>query len=404
MCSSDLALLVVVQVASAENWPQWRGPQNNGVSGETGLPSSWSANENLKWRVPLPGAAGSTPVVWDDRIFLTSADDEKVALVCLSTAGEELWRRPFGAEDWEIRGGEGNAASPSPVTDGEHVWAFASNGDLASYTVDGDKSWSTNLEDRYGKFDMYFVMASSPWLDGDRLYMQLIHSNGWLVLALDKHTGDEVWLHKRASDARSESEQSYASPFLYRDDEREFLLSHGADYVTAHSLVDGSELWRCGGLNPRDSYNPSLRFVASPVAVPGLIVVPSAKNGPVLGLRPDARAFARSFVIVHVVGNRRARFESQPEAVRQHDRLGPLGDAGQQLPGARGALLCGDLLNRFVFRFGWPYARAHMMGDAVGAGLQLSAPHPDAVRKIGLRRSEERRGGHECRSRGSQNH
>ncbi len=283
-----LALLVVVQVASAENWPQWRGPQNNGVSGETGLPASWSANENLKWRVPLPGAGGSTPVVWEDRIFLTSADSGKVALVSLSTSGEELWRRPFGAEDWEIRGGEGNAASPSPVTDGEHVWAFASNGDLASYTADGDKSWSTNLEDRYGKFDMYFVMASSPWLDGERLYMQLIHSNGWLVLALDKHTGDEVWLHKRASDARSESEQSYASPFLYRDDEREFLLSHGADYVTAHSLIDGSELWRCGGLNPRDSYNPSLRFVASPVAVPGLIVVPSAKNGPVLGLRPDA--------------------------------------------------------------------------------------------------------------------
>lgn len=282
-----LVLIASARVASAENWPQWRGPRNDGVSSETGLPTSWSADENLKWRVPLPGAAGSTPVVWGDRVFLTSADGEQVALLCMNTAGEELWRRPFGAENWEVRGGEGNAASPSPVTDGEHVWAFASSGDLASYTVDGAQAWATNLEDRYGRFDMFFVMASSPWLDGDRLYMQLIHSGGWLVLALDKRTGDEVWRHKRSSDAHSECEQSYASPFLYRDDEREFLMSHGADYVVAHSLEDGSELWRCGGLNPRDSYNPSLRFVASPVAVPGLIVVPSAKNGPVLGLRPD---------------------------------------------------------------------------------------------------------------------
>ena len=285
---AGFTLLLLVGVARAENWPQWRGPLNNGVSAETGLPSSWSADENLKWRTELPGAAGSTPVVWGDRIFLTSADAGKVSLICLSVAGEELWRRPFGAENWEVRGGEGNAASSSPSTDGEHVFAFAGNGDFASYTVDGEEAWATNLEDRYGQFDMFFVMATTPWLDGDRLYLQLIHSNGWLVLAFDKNTGEELWKHKRASDAHSECEQSYASAFLYRDDDREFLLSHGADYVTAHSLADGTELWRCGGMNPRDSYNPSLRFVASPVAIPGLIVVPSAKNGPVLGLSPDA--------------------------------------------------------------------------------------------------------------------
>lgn len=70
---------------------------------------------------------------------------------------------------------------------------------------------------------------------------------------------------------------------------KEFLLIHGADYITAHRLNDGGEIWRCGGLNPGDRYNPSLRLVASPVAIPGLIVVPSAKNGPVLGLKPDGK-------------------------------------------------------------------------------------------------------------------
>ena len=110
-----LALLLVAGVASAENWPQWRGPNNDGISAETGLPASWSANENLRWRVPLPGAAGSTPVVWDDRIFLTSVDGERVSLIAMSSAGEQLWREAFADESWEVRGGEGNAASPSPV-------------------------------------------------------------------------------------------------------------------------------------------------------------------------------------------------------------------------------------------------------------------------------------------------
>ena len=117
---------------------------------------------------------------------------------------------------------------------------------------------------------------------------QLIHSNAWVVLALNKMNGEEIWKHHRDSDATAECEQAYTSPILYRDAEREYLVVHGADYVTAHSLEDGSEIWRCGGLNPMASYNYSLRFVASPVATEGLIVIPSAKNGPILGINPAA--------------------------------------------------------------------------------------------------------------------
>jgi len=106
-------------------------------------------------------------------------------------------------------------------------------------------------------------------------------------VALDKNTGDEIWKQPRPSDARAECEQSYASPIIYRDGQLEFLLTHGADYIIAHSLKDGGELWRCGGLNPKGRYNFSLRLVATPTFGPGLIVVPSAKRGPVLGLSPD---------------------------------------------------------------------------------------------------------------------
>ena len=282
-------LLSVIGAAAAENWQNWRGPRNNGTSLETGLPVQWSRTENVLWRLPLPGPAGATPVVWDDRIFLTSAEGNDLVLLCIKTDGKILWKRTLGTGNRVARGGEANAASPSPSTDGKHVWAFVSTGDLACYDFDGVEVWKTNLEDRYGGFQLYFVMASTPLLDGNQLYLQLIHSDAWLVIALDKSTGREIWKHNRKSDAYAECEHSYASPFLYRDDKREFLLVHGADYITAHRLTDGSEIWRCGDLNPKDSYNTSLRLVASPVAVPGLVVVPSAKNGPVIGLRPGGK-------------------------------------------------------------------------------------------------------------------
>jgi outer membrane protein assembly factor BamB len=136
-------------------------------------------------------------------------------------------------------------------------------------------------------------LASTPVIDKGRLYVQLIHGEGnpetreARVVCLDAVTGSEIWQSERPSDGRAECEHSYASPVLYRDNEREFLLTHGNDYIVAHDLATGRELWRCGDLNPKGSYNPTLRFVASPVAVPGMIVVPSAKHKGMLCLKPD---------------------------------------------------------------------------------------------------------------------
>lgn len=274
----------------AENWPQWRGPENDGISHETDLPVKWSKTENVAWRLPLPGPAGATPVIWDDSVFATSATPSgDLLLLCVGVDGQERWRQKVTSGDRAVRGDEGNSASPSPATDGQHVWAFFANGVLACYDFSGKEVWKEDLQKRYGKFDIAFGLTSTPVLDGDRLYLQLLHSADALVVALDKSTGKEIWRQTRKSDARNECEHSYASPLLYRDNHREFLITHGCDYVVAHSLKDGHELWRCGGLNPKGNYNETLRFVASPVAVPGLIVVPSAKHGPVLGLRPDAQ-------------------------------------------------------------------------------------------------------------------
>ncbi len=278
--------LAVGGSARGENWPFWRGPNRDGVSHEKGIPATWSATENVAWRLPLPGPAGATPIVWNDSVFLTSVDGDKLVLLCVGTDGRPRWRRVVGWGNRDVRGDEGNSASPSPSTDGEHVWAFFTSGDLACYDFQGNRVWHVNLQDRYGRFEIAFGMTSTPILDGDRLYLQLIHSGGAKVLALDKGSGREVWLVKRPSDAIAECEQAYASPQLYRDDQRAFLLTHGADYIVAHDLDDGREIWRCGGLHPASGYDPTLRFVSSPLAVPGLIVVPSAKRGPTLALKP----------------------------------------------------------------------------------------------------------------------
>lgn len=271
----------------AEDWPQWRGPQNNGVSAETGLPAKWSPTENVKWRLELPGPAPSTPVVWGDHIFLTSADGGNLVLISASSNGKILWKKVVGAGNEDIRQGESNAAAPSPVTDGKNVWAFFGTGDLACYDFAGNEIWKFDVQDRYKKFNLYWGMATSPLLDGDRLYLLLLHTNTQSVVALNKNTGAEIWHHQRKTDAYSESLHSYASPIMYRHNGHEFLLIHGADYITGHSLKDGSEIWRSGGLQSSVMYNPLYRFVATPAAAPGLIVAPSAKGGPVLGINPD---------------------------------------------------------------------------------------------------------------------
>jgi len=296
----SLFLLLLAVTVVAENWPNWRGPMRTGISSETKLPIKWSRTENVLWRLPLPGPAASTPIVSNDRIFLTSVENDDLIVLCISTDGKILWKKKAGTGNAFVKGDEGNYAAPSPSTDGKYVWAFFGSGDLVCYDFKGNEIWKTNLQQRYGRFNLYFVMATTPVLDKDRLYVQLIHSDASLVLAFDKATGREIWKKNRTTDAREECKHSYASPFIYRDAKQEFLLVHGGDYVTAHRLTDGEELWRCGGLNPKASYNPSLRFVASPVAIAGLIVVPSAKNGPVLALRPNGKGDITNAMEQHI--------------------------------------------------------------------------------------------------------
>jgi len=282
-------VLPVLNSLQAENWPGWRGPNGDGTSSERNLPVRWSRTENIAWRLELPGPAASTPAVWGDRIFLTSPAGSDLIVLCVSRDGKELWRRSVAAGNKDYRGDEGNSAAPSPSTDGKNVWAFFGTGHLACFDLDGKLVWQTNLQERYGEYDHWHGYSSTPLLVGDSLYQMCLRMKDPYIVALDKATGRERWNKARESAAEHESRHSYASPVLYQDEKQMLLLIHGGDCVSAHRLDDGSEVWRCGSLNPKDNYNRTLRFVASPVAKPGLVVVPSAKGHPVLGVRPDGK-------------------------------------------------------------------------------------------------------------------
>ena len=129
---SILALILFSSTALAENWPQWRGPTGNGLSNETGIATEWSQTKNVAWRLPLPGPAGATPVVWGEKIFLSTAiggeDGADLALMCVSTDGKKQWQVTVGNGNQRAREVEGNSASPTPVTDGKHVWVFFGTG------------------------------------------------------------------------------------------------------------------------------------------------------------------------------------------------------------------------------------------------------------------------------------
>jgi len=292
----------------AEPWPQWRGPHGDGIATETDLPGTWSKSKNVAWRTPLPGRAGATPCVWGDRIYLTSNDEsaadssgrsgDDLVLVAIDTAdGRIVWKRRVTGGNKDARSGEGNSASPSPCTDGEHIWTFFSTGVLSCHDRDGSEVWTLNVGDRFGRLDIQFGMTSTPVLDGGALYLQLIHGAMVLgdqtrtgkVIKLDARTGATIWAVDRITDAQFECKHSYASPCLYRHDGREFLIVHGADCTTGHALAEGRELWRFGGLNGPTATNPkphdnTFRFVASPVTVPGTIILPTCKGGPTVAL------------------------------------------------------------------------------------------------------------------------
>ncbi len=309
-----LVLLSVVSLSDAPadmHWPQWRGPDHNGVSQARDLATEWSEEKNIAWKVPLPSWGGSTPVVWGDRLFLTTpsapieGDQDgsvvrkfprggrnqpggpDILVMCFDVRnGRKIWQRKLCSNNTLY--GKQNMGSPSPVTDGRHVWAMSGTGVVAQFDMDGKEVWRRDLQADYVKFGLYWGYASSPLLHEDRLFIQVLHGavtdDPSYLLALEADTGKTIWKIDRLSDAPAEAPDAYTTPVVLNSDGKEFLIVTGADYVTAHHLETGAELWRIGGLNPNKARN--YRIVASPIAMNGLVYAPTRVK-PFLVLRGD---------------------------------------------------------------------------------------------------------------------
>lgn len=274
----------------AGNWPQWRGPKNDGHSPEVGIPSEWSAEKNVVWKAELPGPGASTPCIWGDKIFLTCQDGADGLVMCLGTDGKEKWRKKLGSGKVGTRADEGgNLASASPSTDGKKVYVFMGSGEVAAFDFDGNIAWQVNTADKYGPFQIQFGGHWTPVLYKDRLYVSVLHRKAQVLLAFDTATGKEIWNVNRVSDSPpgTESPDVYSSPFIWENGDKALLIVHGNDYCTAHSLTDGAEVWRVGELNPKANYNRAWRAVSSPLVTPDLIVIPSCKKGVTVGLDPN---------------------------------------------------------------------------------------------------------------------
>jgi len=290
--------LSALTVVRAENWPQWRGPSANGISSETNLPVTWTATENIAWKLALPSWSGSTPIVWGDRIFLNVAENGSLFLWAVDrTKGVPLWKQHLSDGDQRQR--KQNMSTPSPVTDGQHVWVMTGTGILKAFDFNGKEVWMRDIQKEYGRFGLQWGYGSSPMLYEDSLYVQVLHGmrtdDPSYVLRISKASGRTIWRVERPTIARQESPDSYTTPAVLRYGTSTEVVITGGDAVTGHDINTGKELWRADSLNPNN--DGAYRIVASPV-VHGNIIIAPTRERPMLVLRPGGRGdVARSHIM-----------------------------------------------------------------------------------------------------------
>jgi outer membrane protein assembly factor BamB len=282
-------VVLTVLTVRADNWPQWRGPNLNGTSNEKNLPVKWTTEENVVWKLAMPSWSGSTPIIWQDRIFLNVANGDSLSLWCVDkTKGTVLWKQPLGGGNVKMR--KQNMSSPSPVTDGGSVYVMTGTGILKAFDFAGTELWSRDIQKDYGHFGLNWGYASSPLLFEDSLFVQVLHGmrtdDASYVMRIDKKTGKTLWKVDRATNAIRESPDAYTTPALLRYGKSTEIVITGGDCVTGHDPATGKELWRANGLNPDN--DPSYRIVASPIIFEDIIYAPTRVR-PLLALRAGGR-------------------------------------------------------------------------------------------------------------------
>ena len=295
--------IVAAPSTATGNWPGWRG-DGRGISTETNLPLKWNEQENVRWKTPIPGAGHSSPIVWGNRIFVTTAvaedpnvesfkggvymggnrakpDESQYAycLICLDAdEGTIQWSRAVIRQEPKTRRHTKNTyASETPATDGEHV--FASFGSAGLYCVDlaGNVIWKRDLgllRVRQG-----WGTGSSPVLFKNTVIVNCDNDDNSYIAAFDKTTGEPVWRTERDEGA------SWGTPFLFETDERTIVVTNAGKRMRGYDAQTGKLLWECAG--------GSMITVPSPVSTQGLVFLSSGHSisfgrQPIIAVRSGA--------------------------------------------------------------------------------------------------------------------
>jgi outer membrane protein assembly factor BamB len=267
-------LVLCVSQASAENWPGWRGPRGDGTSQETNLPTKWdgATGENIAWKVPLPGEGHSSPVIWENRIFLASClpESEERVLFCLDAAnGKTLWKQTVLKSKLETKHALNSRASCTPATDGKQVYVAFLEIDgrtipapnvgtpreitpgeivVAAYDFEGNAKWKQKV----GKFISAHGFSSNPVLFEDLVILNGDHDGDGYLVALDRESGKERWRTKREHGIRS-----YVTPIIRQIENRTQMVLSGSQSVASYDPRSGKSHWKMEG--------PTEQFVASMV-------------------------------------------------------------------------------------------------------------------------------------------
>jgi len=316
-CSSTLCVLMLVALGNVHSsdvsatWPRWRGPDQNGHSADTRVPLEWSMTKNLRWQLSLPGYGNSSPIVWGDRIFLTSAtkDGAERYVLCVERhQGQILWQRTAAKNAAEGKIHEWNThAASTPFTDGERVYAFFGNPGLFCYDFEGNLLWQR----QFGKFGCstgWGIGAASPILFEDLVIVNGDHGAqgsqeekgkaygpSWLW-AMNKKTGEVVWKAERNQG------MSWGTPAVLTTPKgRTELVLNSPHGVWSYDPRTGKELWHTNGRGDQELFGE-----ISPVWRDGAIYAFTGRPGPMYAIRMDGEGDITKTHLIwnHACGNR----------------------------------------------------------------------------------------------------
>jgi outer membrane protein assembly factor BamB len=277
--SLALALGLFAASALAGDWLAWRGPLGTGVSDEQNLPLTWSAAENVKWKVPLEGPGNSTPIVVGKRVFITSspAKSDLRGLLCFNREdGKQLWKRQVEYAEKEPTHNTNPPCASSPVSDGKLIFAWYGSAGLYCYDLEGKEHWHKDL----GKVEHIWGYGSSPVLFEDLVILNVGPGLNSYVVALQKDSGEEVWRKEFPGQVSKKIEEfrgSWSTPVLHEENGQPVLLLTLPQRVCGINPRTGDELWNCSGLK-------DLAY-ASPLVAGEDVVAMGGYGGPALAVK-----------------------------------------------------------------------------------------------------------------------